>query len=217
MGAGRRLLAAVALPLSFSGGAVATPAIGRDLHGGTVAMNWITNAFMLAFGSFLMAAGALADQFGRKRLFAIGVGGFTLMSGALAFAPSMLAVDLLRAAQGNRGGRGARGRHGRARAGVRRRGARAHSACSARPSASSRVRAGARRRADRAIRLARDLRDGRGGRRAVARIRAAAHARVARPACDETDWPGTAAFTTALTLFTFGVIEAPARGWSARW
>ncbi|WP_430494912.1 MFS transporter, partial [Burkholderia sp. BCCCDS18] len=91
-------MAAVALPLSFSGGAVATPAIGRDLHGGTVAMNWITNAFMLAFGSFLMAAGALADQFGRKRLFAIGVGGFTLMSVALAFAPSMLAVDLLRAA-----------------------------------------------------------------------------------------------------------------------
>ena len=215
MGAGRRL-AAVALPLSFSGGAVATPAIGRDLHGGTVAMNWITNAFMLAFGSFLMAAGALADQFGRKRLFAIGVGGFTLMSGALAFAPSMLAVDLLRAAQG-RGGRGARGRHGRARAGVRRRGAHAR----IQPARHdlrhrSRVRAGARRRADRAIRLARDLRDGRGGRRAVARIRAAAHARVARPACDETDWPGTAAFTTALTLFTFGVIEAPARGWS-RW
>ncbi|WP_042978299.1 MFS transporter, partial [Burkholderia sp. AU4i] len=93
-------MAAVALPLSFSGGAVATPAIGRDLHGGTVAMNWITNAFMLAFGSCLMAAGALADQFGRKRVFAIGVGGFTLMSVALAFAPSMLAVDLLRAAQG---------------------------------------------------------------------------------------------------------------------
>ncbi|MBJ9877245.1 MFS transporter, partial [Burkholderia cenocepacia] len=87
-------MAAVALPLSFSGGAVATPAIGRDLHGSPVAMNWITNAFMLAFGSFLMASGALADQFGRKRLFAIGVGGFTLMSIALAFAPSMLAVDL---------------------------------------------------------------------------------------------------------------------------
>ncbi|MBN3821564.1 MFS transporter, partial [Paraburkholderia sp. Se-20369] len=69
--------AAVALPLSFSGGAVATPAIGRDLHGGPVALNWITNAFMLAFGSFLMAAGALADQFGRKRVFALGVGGFT--------------------------------------------------------------------------------------------------------------------------------------------
>ncbi|WP_224019598.1 MFS transporter, partial [Burkholderia vietnamiensis] len=93
-------MAAVALPLSFSGGAVATPAIGRDLHGGPVAMNWITNAFMLAFGSCLMAAGALADQFGRKRVFAIGVGGFTLMSVALAFAPSMLAIDLLRAAQG---------------------------------------------------------------------------------------------------------------------
>ena len=51
--------AAVVLPLSFSAGAIATPAIGRALGGGPVALNWITNAFMLAFGSCLMAAGAL--------------------------------------------------------------------------------------------------------------------------------------------------------------
>ncbi len=93
-------LAALALPLGFSGGAVATPAIGRDLGGGPVAMNWVTNAFMLTFGSLLMAAGALADQFGRKRVFAAGVGGFTACSLALGFAPSIVAVDLLRAAQG---------------------------------------------------------------------------------------------------------------------
>src|SRR5579859_6671000 len=55
-------LAALVLPLSFSAGAVATPAIGRDLGGSAVALNWITNAFMLTFGSCLMSAGALADQ-----------------------------------------------------------------------------------------------------------------------------------------------------------
>jgi MFS family permease len=92
--------AALALPLSFSAGALATPAIGRELAGGPVELNWITNAFMLTFGSLLMAAGALADRFGRKRLFAIGVSGFTLVSLLLGFAPSILVVDLLRAMQG---------------------------------------------------------------------------------------------------------------------
>ena len=93
-------LAALAMPLAFSGGAVATTAIGRDLGGSPVTMNWITNAFMLAFGSLLMAAGTLADRFGRKRLFSCGVAGFTLSSLALGFAPSIVAVDVLRAAQG---------------------------------------------------------------------------------------------------------------------
>jgi MFS family permease len=56
-------LSALVLPLSFTGGAVATPAIGRDLGGSPVALTWITNAFMLSFGSLLMAAGALADVY----------------------------------------------------------------------------------------------------------------------------------------------------------
>ncbi len=53
-------LAALILPLSFIGGAIATPAIGRDLGGSPAELAWITNAFMLSFGSLLMAAGALA-------------------------------------------------------------------------------------------------------------------------------------------------------------
>jgi hypothetical protein len=76
-------MAALVLPLSFSGGAVATPAIGRDLGGSPIALNWITNAFMLTFGSLLMAAGALADEFGRKRLFIFGVALFVVISLAL--------------------------------------------------------------------------------------------------------------------------------------
>ncbi|MCM8735254.1 MFS transporter [Azospirillum sp. A1-3] len=93
-------LSALVLPLSFSGGAVATPAIGGDLGGGPTALNWITNAFMLTFGSSLMAAGALADQFGRKRLFMTGIAAFALLSLALSLAPSILVLDSLRAGQG---------------------------------------------------------------------------------------------------------------------
>lgn len=40
-------LAGLVLPLSFSGGAVATPAIGRELGGDPTLLTWVTNAFML--------------------------------------------------------------------------------------------------------------------------------------------------------------------------
>jgi MFS family permease len=93
-------LAALALPLSFSGGAVATPALGRELSGSSAALGWVMNAFMLSFGCLLLAAGALADRYGRRRVFMLGVAGFSLSSLALAAAPSLLAVDLLRASQG---------------------------------------------------------------------------------------------------------------------
>lgn len=93
-------LAALVLPLSFSGGAVATPAIGAELHSDPIALNWITNAFMLTFGASLMAAGALADQFGRKRIFISGIAAFSALSLTLSFAPSILVLDLLRAFQG---------------------------------------------------------------------------------------------------------------------
>ena len=93
-------LAALVLPLGFSGGAVATPAIGGDLGGSPTALNWITNAFMLTFGSSLMAAGALADQFGRRRLFMTGIVVFAVLSLGLSLAPSILVLDLLRGGQG---------------------------------------------------------------------------------------------------------------------
>ena len=90
----------LAMPLSFSAGALAVPAIARDLGGSAAALNWVTNAFMLAFGSLLMVAGALADRFGRRRLFLAGTAGFALSSVLLCLAPSLLWLDLLRACQG---------------------------------------------------------------------------------------------------------------------
>jgi MFS family permease len=93
-------LAAVILPLNFVSGAVATPAIARELGGSAQALSWITNSFMLTFGCFLMAAGALADELGRKKVFISGVSLFALLSLLQAFSSSLLWIDLLRAAQG---------------------------------------------------------------------------------------------------------------------
>lgn len=93
-------LAALMLPLTFVGVAVATPAIGRELGGSPLALSWTTNAFMLTFGSVLMAAGTLADEYGRKRLFSLGVALFGLSSLALVFVPSLLWLNLLRGVQG---------------------------------------------------------------------------------------------------------------------
>lgn len=93
-------LAALALPLSFSAGALAVPAIARTLGGSASALNWVTNAFMLAFGGLLLTAGALADRHGRRRLFLGGAGGFALASLGVSLAPSVVLLDVLRAAQG---------------------------------------------------------------------------------------------------------------------
>ncbi|MFS2150695.1 MFS transporter [Rhizobium sp. Rhizsp42] len=89
-----------AMPLTFTGPAVAIPAISRSLGGDPVALNWVTNAFMLTFGSTLMAFGALADFYGRKRVYILGLTAFAVFSAALAFAPNILALDCLRALQG---------------------------------------------------------------------------------------------------------------------
>ena len=93
-------LAALCMPLSFTGPAVALPAIAAELHGMPLALAWITNAFMLSFGGCLMAAGALADRYGRKRLFLLGVGVFCVAALALAAAGSLAMLELLRAVQG---------------------------------------------------------------------------------------------------------------------
>jgi MFS family permease len=209
-------LAAIALPLSFSGGAVATPAISRDLSGSPAAMNWITNAFMLAFGSLLMAAGALADQFGRRRTFSLGVGAFAVFSLALGLSPSLVFVDVLRALQGIAaaaalaGGTAALAQEfdGRART-------RAFSLLGTTFGiglAFGPVLAGF---------LVESV-----GWRAVFLTGAVAGAlslwfgvprmRESRdPDAQGLDLPGTMTFTGALSCFTFGIIEAPERGWSS--
>ncbi|MDQ0589602.1 MFS family permease [Variovorax paradoxus] len=76
------------------------PAIRDALGGSPVQLNWVTNAFMLSFGATLMAAGALADAYGRKRVFLLGLAVVALSSSLLTLAPGIVAFDLARALQG---------------------------------------------------------------------------------------------------------------------
>lgn len=93
-------LAALALPLSFTGAALATHIIGVEFAASAAQLNWITNSFMLTFGSFLLPAGAFADVYGRKRVFIGGAAIFAIGSLALNFAPDITTLNLLRALQG---------------------------------------------------------------------------------------------------------------------
>ena len=93
-------LAAMTMPLTFTGPAVALSRIAADLGGSPIALNWVTNAFMLTFGASLMAAGALADNHGRKRIFLAGLGLYVLASLGAMLAPDIVWFDMFRAAQG---------------------------------------------------------------------------------------------------------------------
>lgn len=93
-------LAALGMPLSFTGPAVVLPAVRDALGGSPVQLNWVTNAFMLSFGATLMAAGALADAYGRKRVFLLGLAVVALSASLLTLAPGIVAFDLARALQG---------------------------------------------------------------------------------------------------------------------
>jgi EmrB/QacA subfamily drug resistance transporter len=67
---------------------VAFVAIGRGLHTGTGHLAWALNAYSLVFAAALIPAGRLADRYGRKRLFLIGVTGFALTSALCGLAPT---------------------------------------------------------------------------------------------------------------------------------
>ncbi|QJT82284.1 MFS transporter [Kosakonia sp. MUSA4] len=93
-------LAALALPLSFTGGALATHIIGLEFSASPAQLNWITNSFMLTFGSLMLPCGVLADVYGRKRLFISGVVLFALASLMLNFSHGIGFFNLMRALQG---------------------------------------------------------------------------------------------------------------------
>src|SRR5579871_1024484 len=59
---------------------VALPTIGNDLHASFSDLQWVINAYALTLAVLLVTAGRLGDIFGRKRLFMIGLGMFSLGS-----------------------------------------------------------------------------------------------------------------------------------------
>jgi EmrB/QacA subfamily drug resistance transporter len=74
--------------------------IREDLGASLEQLEWTVNAYTLSYAVFLLTAAALGDRFGRRRVFAIGIGIFTVSSAAAAIAPSTDALIAARAFQG---------------------------------------------------------------------------------------------------------------------
>src|ERR1700720_1584437 len=79
---------------------VALPTIHRDLGASVQSLEWIVNAYVLAYAVLLLTGAALGDRFGRKRMFIAGIALFTLSSAAGALAPSTALLIAARASQG---------------------------------------------------------------------------------------------------------------------
>ncbi len=80
---------------------VALPAIQQALGFKSDAeLQWVVTAYALAFGGFLLLGGRLADLFGRRKLFMIGVIIFALASLAAGFAQDSSQMIVFRALQG---------------------------------------------------------------------------------------------------------------------
>jgi len=78
----------------------ALPVIRKDLHASIESLEWTVNAYTLTFAVLLLTGAALGDRFGRRRMFAVGLGIFTFGSIAAALAPSAGALIAARALQG---------------------------------------------------------------------------------------------------------------------
>src|SRR5678816_4396977 len=78
----------------------AIPVIRVDLGASIEELEWTVNAYTLTFAVFLLTGAALGDRFGRRRMFVIGLGIFTLASALAALAPSIEALVAARALQG---------------------------------------------------------------------------------------------------------------------
>ncbi|MFF0445722.1 MFS transporter [Streptomyces sp. NPDC004609] len=76
---------------------IAIPSIERTLDASFGSIQWITAGYALAFAAGLITGGRLGDIYGRKRLFLIGITGFTLSSALCGFAanPEMLVASRL--------------------------------------------------------------------------------------------------------------------------
>jgi EmrB/QacA subfamily drug resistance transporter len=80
--------------------AVANPYIGKDLHASLADLQWVTNAYLLVIAVLLILGGKLGDRFGRRRIFLLGVVGFSLTSLAIGVVETIDGVIVLRGLQG---------------------------------------------------------------------------------------------------------------------
>ncbi|GAA2428149.1 MFS transporter [Streptomyces mauvecolor] len=79
---------------------VALPAIGDDLGGGMSGLQWVVDAYTLAFAALMLSTGAFADRIGSAKAYALGTVVFTLASAACGLAPNLDVLIGARVVQG---------------------------------------------------------------------------------------------------------------------
>jgi EmrB/QacA subfamily drug resistance transporter len=79
---------------------VAIPTIERSLHLSVAGLEWVVSGYVLVFAGLMLVGGRLADVYGRRRLFLIGLSVFTLSSLAAGLAGSGTVLITFRAVQG---------------------------------------------------------------------------------------------------------------------
>ncbi|MFG2722450.1 MFS transporter [Streptomyces sp. NPDC048416] len=79
---------------------VALPAIGSDLGGGMSGLQWVVDAYTLAFAALMLSTGAFADRIGSAKAYALGTVLFTLASAACGLAPGLGVLIGARVVQG---------------------------------------------------------------------------------------------------------------------
>jgi EmrB/QacA subfamily drug resistance transporter len=79
---------------------IALPTIGRQFGATLGSLQWVVTGYALALSSLLILGGALGDQFGRRRIFLLGVIWFTIASAACALAVGVTMLIATRILQG---------------------------------------------------------------------------------------------------------------------
>lgn len=94
------MLSSFLTPFMGSSINVALPAIADDLSMTAVMLSWVATSYLLAAAAFLVPLGRVADIWGRKKVFILGMGVFAVASTLCAVAPSAAMLIAFRWAQG---------------------------------------------------------------------------------------------------------------------
>ena len=79
---------------------VALPRIGADFSAGFSSLQWVLDGYLLSLGALVLVGGALGDLYGRRRIFLLGLVGFSLASAGCGLAPNTATLITARMLQG---------------------------------------------------------------------------------------------------------------------
>ena len=93
-------LASFLTPFDGSSVNIALPSIGKEFSMDAISLGWVATAYLLASAMFLVPLGRVADIYGRKKLFALGILIFTAASFSMVLCRSGTMLICLRVVQG---------------------------------------------------------------------------------------------------------------------